>query len=631
MAFILVLIMILHVHFNHMVRATHRQKLFTASLYLSAISIFLNGIGNILINKGAFTFYVPAMICATLYFIASVSMASTITLYLLELLLEHVYSKRCRHLARHLVIALNVAFIILMIANIFFGFVFSISETNGYERGVLGSAGYWILTIDIAMVTLCYLHNHARVSLQVKRVVRMLIPLVAALGLIQFFYPGVLLSGTIGSLALLVGLLNFQSRSMDTDSLTLVGDRKSMNEELLLRTTSNRPFLTISVSLRDFASINRRLGHRQADELLYQVATWLTNFNDKGKVFRYGKVTFVIVLPYCDEATTETTLRQLDEAFDRTWPLTDDSYLLSAHCCALARKSQTWDPERIITYLDTMKDYAKKERLRIVRFDETFKQSVDRTLYLAEVLTDAVEHHRFTVHYQPIITCTTKHFTHAEALLRLRDRQGNAISPSEFIPLAEKMGLIDQISWITLSDVCTFLENNPDLPLEAISVNLSMPQMLDPLLDERIESCLREHNLPTSKLKIEITERMVAEHEQGVARMLEKLANKGIGCYLDDFGTGYSNFSLVMKLPLECVKLDRSLLLDIASSKRDRSVVAHLISMLHAIGATVIAEGIETAMQATAVRAIGADSIQGFLFAKPMDSDSLITFMKKLD
>ena len=617
MAFILVAIMILQVHVNRMAMTTSRQKLFMLSLYLCAASILLSAPTSVLTDTASAVPRALVMACGTLYFVTSVGLTGTVTLYLFDLLLEHVYSKRCLHASFRIVVALNVAFWCLMVVNLVWGLVFSFDNVNGYARGPLGAAGYGVLAVEVVMVVACYVRHRASVSLQVKRVIKMVVPLVIALAVFQAVHPGLLLSGTIGSLTLLVGLLNFQSRSVGDDSLTLVGDRKSMNEELLLRTASSQPFHIVSVSLCDFASVNRRIGHRSADELLYQAATWLSGIDEKGRVFRYGKVSFAIVRPYCGEEDAERTLHEVDTGFGRPWPLSGDRCMLKARCCSLVRKGQDWDPERIITYLDALKERAKRERLRVIRFDKALEQEVDRHIYLAEVLVDAMDNRRFVVHYQPIVSCATGQFHHAEALLRLNDREGAAVPPSEFIPLAEKMGLVDRVSWIALEQVCTFLREHPDLPLRAVSVNLSMPQLLDPQLDERIEDCLREYGIATSRLKIEITERMVVEHEQAVADMLRKLADAGIGCYLDDFGTGYSNFSLVMRLPLECVKLDRSLLLNIASSEHDRNVVARLVGMLHAMGPDV-----------SAVWAAGADSIQGFLYAKPMDADALVAFLE---
>ena len=178
-----------------------------------------------------------------------------------------------------------------------------------------------------------------------------------------------------------------------------------------------------------------------------------------------------------------------------------------------------------------------------------------------------------------------------------------------------------------LDRVCQFLASHRELPLESISINLSMQQFQDPSLLSRIESDLQRYDVPRGKLKIEVTERVISQDLGYVREMMKKLNQHGIGFYLDDFGTGYSNFAVVMQLPFECIKLDRSLLTQLIGSQNNKEIVRDVISLFHNSGFRVACEGIETAAQADIVTSLGTDLIQGFYYAKPMEPDAFAEFV----
>ncbi len=170
----------------------------------------------------------------------------------------------------------------------------------------------------------------------------------------------------------------------------------------------------------------------------------------------------------------------------------------------------------------------------------------------------SIRQRRFKVWYQPVFNLKTNRFSSAEALLRLRDYDGEPVSPSEFIPLAEETGLIDDLSWIVLEEVCTLLGQMRD-KIDSISINLSMQQFEDRSLCARIHECLNRCGLNPDQLKIEVTERVLLQDMDYMKRMMEEMTGEGFGFYLDDFGTGYSNLSCALSLPFEYIKLDRSL------------------------------------------------------------------------
>ena len=152
----------------------------------------------------------------------------------------------------------------------------------------------------------------------------------------------------------------------------------------------------------------------------------------------------------------------------------------------------------------------------------------------------------------------TSRFSSAEALRRLRDYDGEPVSPSEFIPLAEETGLIDDLSWIVLEEICMLFGQSRG-KIDSVSINLSMQQFEDRSRSGRSHECLKRSGLSPDKLKIEVTERVLLQDMDYMKMIMEEMTGEGFGFYLDDFGTGYSNISCALSLPLEYIKLDRSL------------------------------------------------------------------------
>ena len=292
--------------------------------------------------------------------------------------------------------------------------------------------------------------------------------------------------------------------------------------------------------------------------------------------------------------------------------------------------SDQLEAKHIIDQLDyTLSQAREKAPNQAVFFDQQMQEQFERQIYVKNQIRYALDNDTFQVYYQPIYHCRQKTFTSAESLLRLFDENGKLISPAEFIPLAEQHGLIDEISWQLLEKVFTFLAKHPDLPLQTISVNMTMQQLTDRTFWNRIRGAQEYYGFPLDKLRIEITERTISENPALVQKIMEYLTEKGLRFYLDDFGIGYSNLANMMALPFETVKLDASLLQNIGQNEHLSRTIDLLIQMLHHVGFLVVAEGLENKLQVDNAHQLNVDSIQGFYYAKPMSEEELVDFLKQ--
>ncbi|MCD7993471.1 MAG: GGDEF domain-containing phosphodiesterase [Clostridia bacterium] len=379
-------------------------------------------------------------------------------------------------------------------------------------------------------------------------------------------------------------------------------------------------FQVILVCLKQFSLINEKFSYKKGDEFLYNIARELDHILPGAKAFRFGNVEFAVLLPFETEEKASERLKKLQERFEERWELGSLGSYIQAYFTDVIYRGQKWKAAQMIEYLESGLQYAKKEPGGLRRFDEKLLEQLNRRKRMMEIMETSIRQRRFKVWYQPVFNLKTSRFSSAEALLRLRDYDGEPISPSEFIPLAEETGLIDDLSWIVLEEVCMLLGQMGD-KIDSVSINLSMQQFEDRNLSGRIHECLNRSGLSPDKLKIEVTERVLLQDMDYMKMIMEEMTGEGFGFYLDDFGTGYSNISCALSLPFEYIKLDRSLLVRLPGDRKAQVFVRSMIETFHAMGQKIVAEGVEEEEQIELLRQFGVDCVQGYYYGKPMPED----------
>lgn len=604
-----------------------RYRFYRLCLAGSACTIFLNALCIYPIFPSDTKCHWLNLLLNSLYFFAVILMCSLMAAYLFFLLLEHVYDKHCLHYALSGIIALTVGYTGLLLWNLNSGVLFFFDSSGSYHRGPLNTIGYGVMLVELFMLILCYLRNRSSISRPMRKVVHTLPPILFLVTLFQLFYPDLQLNGTLLALTNLVLFISFQTLRVDLDGLTGIGNRNSFYTELSLRVAGQQPVQIILVALRQFAQINHKYGHPTGDALLYQIAHYLDGFESSTHAFRFGNVEFALICPYQDPEQAQRRLTTLAKRLQTPWHLDKINCPIRASLVDVSYTGDHRTPAQLIEFLEYAVGLARKEEQTIVRFDPVIQARFQRRQYLVEFMHIAIQQRSFRVWYQPIFSCTEHTFCAAEALLRLTDRDGVPISPAEFIPIAEETGMIDPLSWIVLDHVCCLLGSGQVPHLQYISMNLSMQQFLAPSLAGRIQTCLNRYGVPPNRLKIEITERVLLEDISRARQIMFELQALGIGFCMDDFGTGYSNFSCLLELPFEYIKLDRSLIQRLAEDPSADLIVRTIIDLFHCMEKKVVAEGVETAPQTERLCAYGADSIQGFYYARPMPETSLVSLL----
>lgn len=617
---------LLFFYYERNMHLNFKKKCYITCLALSMFSILVNIASVVTLGKlsDGWNFFLNA-----LYYPAVMSNASMLAFFLFYLMFEHVPQRRCSKIAYAVIFVFFGIVAVLTIANIWTGCLFTV-ENGIYSRGPLNTVGYVGVGIELCMLVVCYFRNRKHINASLTRLMKMLPIAVAVLICFQMVDRDIMMNGIISAMANLILFIISQSSRMEQDALTELENRTALINDLMLKLNKKEKFQFITVNLKGFSTVNQKFGHNSGNEFLYQVARYLEKTFTEGKAYRMGGVEFALLLPFVSEEYADHCRNEIYQRFIGKWDVQTFSYTLRASICDVIYTGENMEVAQLIEEMQYAQNMAKeKKETNILHFDETVRYKMARRKYLIHRIKQAMKEDGFEMYFQPIYSWADKSFTSMEALLRLKDEDGTLISPGEFIPVAEEVGLIDNIGWIVLDKVCAFLSSHPEMDIRTASVNMSMQQFMDFGFTEKIEECLQRHQLAPDRIRIEITERMISENPQRTADILHKLTKNGIQFYLDDFGMGYSNFAGVLSLPIETIKLDMTLVHGALESERKFIVLKSIITMLRRAGYSVVAEGIETEEQANILKGMGADRLQGFYYYRPMPETEILKLFSK--
>ncbi len=379
------------------------------------------------------------------------------------------------------------------------------------------------------------------------------------------------------------------------------------------------------VNLDGFKPINESLGHRVGDRVLRDVAERLRSLAPAHMVARLGGDEFLLLLPgnlATDEVafTASRVLASLAQPCRINGHETD----LTASI-GIVSYPQHGAVSTLIAHADAAMRTAKASGgATYCFFEARMVSGVRAQTDLLRDLSRALAHGELQLYYQPKIHAPTGEITGAEALMRWQHPRLGMISPTVFIPIAERYGLIGSLGDWLIDEVCRQIRTWRDNGLRMrVAINLSVHQLRQPDLVERIARALREHDVNPHLLTCEITESVAMEDTEGTIKFFAQLAQLGVSISIDDFGTGHSSLAYLRKLPASELKIDRSFVLDLETSEEARKVASAVVNLAKALNLKVVAEGVETEGQNRILREFGCDQLQGFLFAKPMSAKAL--------
>ncbi|KTG16026.1 MULTISPECIES: EAL domain-containing protein [unclassified Guyparkeria] len=417
------------------------------------------------------------------------------------------------------------------------------------------------------------------------------------------------------------------------DSLTGLANRSLFEDRLqhtveLSKRRGNR-VAVLFIDLDEFKPINDSLGHAVGDKILIEVSRRLAaQMRAEDTLARFGGDEFVALLADIDgEDEALLVAERLLPDISRPYHVDEHELYLSASIGITISEPDTKKPQSLIQQADMAMYRAKQQGRNTCQiFNEEINKQVRRRVGLRNDLQEALEHHDFHVFYQPLVRGSDREITGFEALLRWHHPEHGWVSPATFIPLAEETGQIIPLSEWVLERACRDMKTLVDHGLEEgrMAINLSPVQFHRPNFLATIHRMLELTGLPASRLELELTEGILMSETDSAIETLHQLRDSTVSVSIDDFGTGFSSLSYLKHLPIDKIKIDRSFIQGVEDSADDAAIVQGIISMAHHLGITVIAEGIETEAQRDILVNWGCDSLQGYLFARPMPLTDLV-------
>ncbi|KPQ27287.1 MAG: EAL domain [Marinobacter excellens HL-55] len=428
------------------------------------------------------------------------------------------------------------------------------------------------------------------------------------------------------------------------DVLTGLPNRRHAQEELeqLLEAVGRNHTLgaVIFLDIDDFKRINDSLGHDQGDSLLKQVADRLESSTRRSEmVARLGGDEFVVLLrePLTDaDALVESvsaTARRILGCFKEPLAAQGHAYNVSTSLGIALIDQPGLKTEDLLRKADAAMYAAKRlGGNRFTFFEESLQQEANRRLELERRMVQAIKDLHFSAWFQPQVRPDGAPFG-AEVLLRWLDPEEGAIPPDEFIPIAERSGLIHQLQDIVLEQSCQMLsclqEKNLLPPEFRLAINISPVQFKERTLTERLSFFIGRYGLNPERFTLEITEGLLMDQQQEAHQQMQCLRQQGFQFAIDDFGTGYSSLAYLHRLPVDQLKIDKSFVRELEEEDTGEAIVDSVIALSKNLNFEVVAEGVETRFQSDILCAKALSSLQGFFYARPMPGVELVDYLKK--
>ena len=387
------------------------------------------------------------------------------------------------------------------------------------------------------------------------------------------------------------------------------------------------------IDIDNFKYLNDSLGHHIGDVLIKQVAKRLEALVDVNcTLARVGGDEFVLLVPNVkDVRLLNTIANDIQDAISTPFIVEQQEYNLTVSIGISINPTDAESEGHMMRNADVAMFRAKSQgKQRSCFFSQNLENDLNERMELEKVLREAIEQNSIEVYFQPQIDLATQKIVAAEALARLKDKNGNFIPPPKFISLAEELGLINKLGEQILRKSCVAAKEWYDKGKQIrVCVNVSALQFCSEGYFEQVFAVLEETHLRTSQLELEITESLLMHDIELVEGILRNISLTGIFIAIDDFGTGYSSLSYLKKLPVDVLKIDQSFVRDMLDDKQSMDIVKTISDLGHSLQLHLVGEGIETAEHEAVLKSFGCQIGQGYLYHKPLakqDFDTLILY-----
>ena len=424
-----------------------------------------------------------------------------------------------------------------------------------------------------------------------------------------------------------------------TDALTRLPNRFASSDYVADLIKRNERFTVVSIDLNNFKSVNDTLGFKAGNKVLIELAKrWKAVSDDKSTETKdyitriNGDEFLLIIYGYSNESVLRSDIGRYADALTDHLTVDGCDLYITASFGYAEYPADADNSDALISHANLAMNEIKKAKSsdHILKYTSDIVKN-ERTLEIENIIRKALKKDTIYYNLQPQYDIEHK-LRGFEALARMKDSEGNFVSPAEFIPVAEKVGLIDKVDGTVFKKSTAFFSSlikKTGLDL-TLSLNASARHLMKNGFVEEIRELIESNDIAPHQLEIEITESILIDSADKALQCINELRDMGVKLAIDDFGTGYSSLSYLNKIPANLLKIDKSFIDKINVNESSKQYVAALISMGHIMGLDVISEGVEEEAQIEALRSIGCDYVQGYIWGRPMmaeDAEKLVMGM----
>ncbi len=572
-------------------------------------------------------FYFLQYFLLELYFVLHTTLTMLFVLYFMNVSGTAIGRKKSFYWYFILPYALGEA---VTLSNPVTSLIFYLDADMIYHRGVLMPALYCLAAVYVLTGIFFFVRYQKAIPRKDSIAICSAVVL-SLLGVgIQALHPEYLTELFAEALTILGFMVMLEDRSGATDPTTLVFNRRAFLDTSRRWMETEQPYSVLLVKLVDLDRISRLFDSRDVDSLLVDVARWLETVTERENIFRYGQEDFVLTFVGLRQEEAEEAARRTLQRFASPWKAEETEVQLEV-TVSVIRVSEDVNSLSMLQDLLQWGYQDTPPGSLLISHDEL--AALKRKLAIYDALRHALDNKSLQIWYQPIWSADTGGIIAAEALSRLIDDKLGFIPPDEFIPLAEKTGMIHELGAFAFEEVCRVLSayNLREKGIHYLELNLSLYQLLREGVLEKLEQCRAAYGVEAGQINLEITESVSSDETPAVQELLRHLQELGYTFSLDDYGTGYSNLARLIEGSYANVKIDKSLLWGGEKNPSTARLLRNMIRIIRSLDMNVVQEGVETKDQLERVVKAGCNLVQGYYFSKPLREADFISFLDSWD
>ncbi|MBQ9983804.1 MAG: EAL domain-containing protein [Lachnospiraceae bacterium] len=511
------------------------------------------------------------------------------------------------------------------------GFVFSFDSAGQYHHGPMFDVLYGITIFYYLVAAVRTVKYRATLKKTQVTTVHIYTAMNIVAILVEMISNHFLVAQFVASLAILLIYFSLENPEDYSDKKLAVFNRDGLVLRLTGMVDKKKGFRIMGVPVQGLKYLNDTIGVDNNVLLLKEIAEFFCHIGGVKNVFHVSNFGFAII--YKNDVFAEDCLIDaIRQRFEKPFYLNNMEISLEAPMAVVHYPEDAETIENLIDLLDyAMNEAAHGEDHVIVRANEDLLNKKRREGQVLRAMKTALREQTFQVFYQPIYSVEEKRYTAAEALIRMPNTEIGFIGPDEFIPIAEKNGMILEIGEFVFRTVCEFMvkEQIWEKGIENIHVNLSVVQCMQEKLAQNFLDIMEGYELPCSRINLEVTETAAVVSSECLSANMNKLVANGVRFALDDYGTGFSNATSLIEYPYNTIKIDKGVVWAAMENENAMKVLTHSVAMIKSLDMNIVAEGVETLEQANELTNMGCDYFQGYYYSKPVNAEDFVSLLDK--